>query len=100
MSFPSGYRKIVVGEKVYFWKVGDKNTEIRTQTGRSKRVLANWVMLGMSKTEYLTNRWTQGSDEFRIDGGCQCWKCDCDMPHLRSSHVVTPGVVAKIIATF
>ena len=101
MSFPSGYRRIVVDEKVYFWKVGDKFTEIRPATGRKKRVLANWTILGLTKNEYLTNRYTQGSDEFRIEGGCQCWRCDCDMPHLRSSHVVTPGKLAPAIrATF
>jgi len=96
-GFPSGFRRIVVDEAVYFFKVGDKFTEIRPATGRKKRVLANWTILGKTKQDYLENRFTRGSDEFRIEGGCQCWRCDCDMPHLRFEYIVAPGEVAKAI---
>jgi hypothetical protein len=96
-GFPSGFRKIVVGEKVYFFKVGDQFTEIRSAEGKRKEVIGNWTLKGMEKQAYLADKWTRGSDEFRREGGCECDKCDCDETHIRYSHVIYPSDVAQAV---
>lgn len=96
-GFPSGFRKIVVDEKVFFFKVGTQFTEIRSAEGKHKQVIGNWTLRGMEKQAYLADKWTRGSDEFRRDGGCECDKCDCDEVHIRYSHVIYPSDVATAI---
>lgn len=98
-GFPTGFRRIVVDEVVYFFKVGKLNTEVRPALEGKKRVLTNWSILGMTKASYLKNRWTRGSDEFGREDGCHCDRCDMDMPHIRYSHVIAPGVLAPAIRT-
>jgi hypothetical protein len=96
-GFPSGFRRIVVAETVYFFKVGDQHTEIREALDGDKKVVANWTLLGMNKQTYFDNRITQGAEEFSREGGCQCWKCDCDIAHLRYEYVIYPSTIAEWI---
>jgi len=95
-GFPSGFRRLVVDEKIYFFRVGDQNTVVRTLSGKRK-VFGNWTLKGMDKKAWLATRWTQGTDEFQREDGCQCWRCDCDMHHLRYSHMVYPSDIANAV---